>query len=213
MNTKEFENKRWSTFTQRLEFRHSAALKNITEGTVVDIGCGDGLLLELLKKKGITAKGFDVSEKAVEVCLAKGLNAELFDGTNLPIKDGSFNTAVSLDVLEHTFAPEVLIKEMQRISSGKVIIGVPNFSSLPARIQVLFGRVPENNTPGKGHIYWFTLDVLKKLTKDSGLQLIRLEGNNFWQKIPVLGSLIRMCAKIFPGLFLLSFIGIFEIKK
>jgi len=54
-----------------------------------------------------------------------------------------------LDILEHLYYPKALLLEASRVAD-KVIFSVPNFSSLPARMQTLFGLVPENNTAKKG---------------------------------------------------------------
>ena len=120
-------------------------------------------LLSLLKEKGIIGKGLDISEEGVEKAKMKGFDVSVFDFSNqLPFPDNSFDIVISLDVLEHLYAPENLIKEAVRVSKRHLIIGVPNFNSLPARLQVLFGAVPENNRPNKGHVYWFNYCIFEK---------------------------------------------------
>jgi hypothetical protein len=77
------------------------------------------------------------------------------------------------------YDPLALLHEAVRITQKDVIIGVPNFSSLPARMQVLIGRVPENNQPNKGHVYWFNRRVLDVLTLQAGLKEGAMRMNTF----------------------------------
>lgn len=208
MSVQHFENTRWSTHSQKPEFRHRAALELIQKGPVLDVGCGDGLFLSLCRGKGIDARGVDFSNVAVSHCREQGLKAEQVDVTlgSLPFSDREFPTVVALDVLEHVYDPSPLIAEMKRISSGSVIIGVPNFSSLPARLQTLFGRVPENNRPNKGHIYWFNYSVLRALVEKNGLHITELRVNAPWEGAPLLSFITRSLARFFPNLFALSFV-------
>lgn len=206
---KEFEDARWKGGDQALVFRHVQALQMIEkERKILDVGCGDGLLLEALSKKGISVSGVDISEEGAKKCREKGFDVSVIDATTerLPYSDGSFDSVIMLDILEHVYSPEVLLKEAVRVSTRGIIISVPNFSSLPARFQVLFGKVPENNLPNKGHIYWFNYSVLMKLLKENDLQMEKLSGNTFWEnKLPVGGIMKKLCA-LFPSLFALSFV-------
>ena len=208
MNTKDFEDKRWSAFKQKIEFRHRAALSLLPHGEVLDIGCGDGLLLRLLREKGIAARGIDLSEAAVAICCADGLEVTAHDFTvkPLPLPDHSIEYVVALDVLEHVYDPAAILAEMARVASAAVIIGVPNFSSLPARLQVLAGRVPENNRPNKGHIYWFNWRVVSALAAKCGLHIAEMRVNAPWERMPIIDGAMHQFAEWFPNLFALSFV-------
>lgn len=204
MSVAEFENSRWGHFSQKLEFRHRACLDLVEGETALDIGCGDGLLLGELKKKGITSTGVDVSSEAVRRCEAAGLHAiEHSLDNSLPFPDGSFDTVTLLDVLEHVYDPLTVLREAKRVARKSVIVGVPNFSSLPARIQTLLGRVPENNTPEKGHLYWFNYPVLIALVKEAGLTLgdVRMNTFSLFRHLPP-----SVCG-LAPNLLALSFVA------
>jgi len=125
---------------------------------------------------------------------------------NLPFQDGTFDTVVMLDVLEHVYAPEVLLEEAVRVSKKYIIISVPNFNSLPARLQILFGKVPENNRPNKGHVYWFNYDNLTKMIKQHDLHIMDMRVNTVFENRFLLGDLTRFFARVFPSLFTLSFV-------
>ena len=213
MSVKDFENERWRHEDQKICFRHKAAFDLIINdsrdgvASVLDLGCGDGLLLSFLKENGITGKGLDISEEGVEKAKSKGLDASVFDfNEKLPFPDGIFDVVVSLDVLEHLYDPENLIKEAVRVSKQYLVISAPNFNSLPARLQVLFGAVPENNKPNKGHIYWFNYSVLEKMARDNHLVFKDLRVNTIMENRFLIGKLFKILAKIWPSLFALSFV-------
>jgi len=184
----------------------------IKTGTVLDLGSGDGLLLSILKEKNILGTGLDLSEEGVSRANARGLDTKVFDFGNsrLPFPDGSFDTVVMLDILEHLYDPGLVLKEAQRVSKSDVIVGVPNFSSLPSRIQVLFGCVPENNRPKKGHLYWFTLKVLRDLAKQADLREVSLRVNTPWGGVPGIHLLMKVAGHLFPSFFGLSFVMLFR---
>ena len=206
MDITEFENKRWHEHEQKAEFRHTAAAELVERGPVLDIGCGDGLLLALLKKKGIAAEGVDISAEAIAKCRAKNLEARVHAFNEpLPFANEAFEYAVLLDVLEHVYDPATLLGEAARVAK-KVVVGVPNFSSLPARMQVFFGNVPENNTPHKGHLYWFNRQALQRVAEEAGLHIVREKNNTFFPLSRFGGWLVRLR----PSLFALSFVVVLE---
>ena len=208
MSVHKFEDTRWAKDDQKICFRHEAALGMIERGNVLDLGSGDGLFLSLLKQKGIEGEGLDISKKGIAKTRAKGLTASLFDFNEpIPFADNTFDTVVMLDVLEHLYAPDKLLRESVRVSASHVIVGVPNFSSLPARLHVLFGAVPENNHPHKGHIYWFNHAILLSMLSASGLVVDVMRVNTFLERVPVLSHLMRFLARAWPNLFALSFVA------
>ena len=148
MSVKQFENNRWAKDGQVTCFRHEAALSMIDKGVILDLGSGDGLFLTLLNKKGIKGNGLDISEEGVFRTRENGIEASVFDfNDKVPFEDNTFDYVSMLDLLEHLYTPQDLLMEATRVSKKFVIISVPNFSSLPARIQTLLGKVPENNQP------------------------------------------------------------------
>ncbi|MBU4480082.1 methionine biosynthesis protein MetW [Patescibacteria group bacterium] len=213
MSVKNFENKHWKESNQEVVFRHKTALEMISRGKVLDVGSGDGLFMEMLKQKDIFSKGVDFSEEGVKKCKEKNLTVSLcdFSTERLPFSDNEFDYVVALDVLEHLYFPEILLKDMMRVSGIYIIIGVPNFSSLPARAQMFFGDVPENNNPKRGHIFWFNYKILQKMLKNNNLQQIDMVCNTFWEDKIIFGRLMKSLVKIFPSLFALSFV--IKIKK
>jgi hypothetical protein len=133
------------------------------------------------------------------------LRADVADFTSGILPDHSAKTAVILDVLEHVYDPQPTLSAL-RGRVEQLIISVPNFVSLPARLQVLAGRVPENNTPRKGHVYWYTLDVLRKRLQETGWMIVEIGVNPSWASRPGIGPIMRWFARQWPSLFSLSLV-------
>ncbi len=207
-----FENKRWREGDQKFVFRHEQAIQLVEGPRVLDIGCGDGLFLGMVREKGLAGSGVDFSEEGVKKCKEKGLDAQIVDPTRgkLPFSDGEFDSVVLLDILEHLYTPEDLLHEAARLSKKNIIISVPNFSSFPARLQVLFGKVPENNRRNKGHVFWFNYENLTKMIAGEGLRISELRVNTFFENVAVLGLGMKFLANVFPSVFALSFVAKLE---
>jgi trans-aconitate methyltransferase len=92
---------------------------------VVDIGCGRGELLALLKERGITARGVDANPAMVELCRSRGLNVEQGDGLSYlqRQKDSCLGGLTAIQVVEH-FAPGYLASFLET-SFHKMRPGAP----------------------------------------------------------------------------------------
>jgi len=209
-----FEDIKWQSKDQQVTFRHRAALALIGSPArpglkILDLGCGDGLFLQLLKEaRGIDGMGVDFSREAAAKAAKRGVKIKVHNIAQLPLPfpNGSFDCVVLLDVLEHLYFPEALLGEAVRISREDIIISVPNFNHLKARWQMLWGKVPENNVPKKGHVYWFNHRGLQQLLKKNGLRVADLQLNTYWENVSLLGWFIKILAKLFPSVFALSFV-------
>jgi SAM-dependent methyltransferase len=143
----------------------------------------------------------DVSPVGVEHARERGLDAQVGDLlTGLPFDDGSFATACALDVLEHLLDPLAALRELTRVAR-EVVIAVPNFNSLRARMDVTRGIVPFQNRPARGHCYWFNERVVRGLIADAGLRVLD------WRVEPStrFGGVGRMLASARPSIFGVAF--------
>ncbi len=116
---------------------------------VLDIGCGDGELLEFLEKnKKVKARGIELSGLQVSKALMRGLsviqgNAEE-DLKSYP--DKSFDYAILSHTIQATQRPDMIIKEMLRIANY-AIVSLPNFANIKNRLHLgLKGTMPINKT-------------------------------------------------------------------
>ncbi len=113
--------------------------------TVLDLGCGNGDLLSLLvREKKIKAQGIEIDDKAIFECVAKGLSVFQDDiDTGLPeYGDKSFDFVILNQSIQQVKKPGEVLREALRVGN-KVIVGIPNFAYIKARLQIFFGgKVP-----------------------------------------------------------------------
>ena len=112
---------------------------------VLDVGCGDGILMEYLSKnKVVDVRGLEISKEKVKKCLSNGLaviegNAE-YDLKQFP--DLSFDYVILSQTLQAFMSPENVIKDLLRVGK-KVIVTIPNFGHWKVRLDLLFkGEMP-----------------------------------------------------------------------
>lgn len=87
--------------------------------TVLDVGCGDGVLAYLImqKRPDVKIKGVDILGRT-----QTQIPVEWFDGEVIPYGDGSFEVTMFVDVLHHTLDPMILLHEAVRVARKAVII-------------------------------------------------------------------------------------------
>ena len=116
---------------------------------VLDVGCGDGSLMDLLEReKKIEVRGLEINNDNVQKCILKGLpviqgNAE----TELhQFPNQSFDYVILSQTLQAFYNPDKVLKELLRIGSS-VIVSIPNFGYWKVRINLLlFGKMPITKT-------------------------------------------------------------------
>ena len=111
---------------------------------VLDLGCGDGALLDLLKReRGCTGYGVEIDDANVLACLRRGVDViqlNLDEGLAM-FDDGSFDVVLQIDTLQHLRNAETMLVETARV--GRVgIVAFPNFAHWPNRLAVMRGRMP-----------------------------------------------------------------------
>ena len=116
---------------------------------VLDVGCGDGILMEyLVKEKKVNIRGIEISKTKVQNCIAKGLtiiegNAEE-DLKQFP--DKSFDYVILSQTLQAFLNPEKVINELLRIGK-QAIVTIPNFGYWKIRLHLLIkGTMPVTRT-------------------------------------------------------------------
>ena len=111
---------------------------------VLDLGCGDGALLDLLQReRGCTGYGVEISDGNVLQCLRRGVDViqlNLDEGLAL-FDDDSFDVVLQIDTLQNLRNAEVMLRETARVGRTG-IVAFPNFAHWPNRISVLRGRMP-----------------------------------------------------------------------
>ncbi len=112
---------------------------------VLDVGCGDGVLMRYLKdQKNVDTRGLEISKNKVQICVSKGLtviegNAEE-DLKQFP--NSSFNYVILSQTLQAFYNPEKVIDNLLNVAD-KAIITIPNFGFWKVRLDLLIkGTMP-----------------------------------------------------------------------
>ena len=116
---------------------------------VLDVGCGDGSLMNFLKEeKNIEVRGLELNQENVQQCIHKGLpviqgNAE----TELhQFPDHSFDYVILSQTLQAFYSPEKVLKDLLRVGKS-AIVSIPNFGYWKVRFHLLFkGTMPITKT-------------------------------------------------------------------
>ncbi len=114
------------------------------KGKVLDLGCGRGEMVEILRERGVDALGIDLNEEMIALCQARGLPCEKRDliETLTSYVDNSLDGIFSSQVIEH-LQPQVLellidLCYLKLKSSGVLVLETINPTSVFALVQVYF---------------------------------------------------------------------------
>ncbi len=131
--------------TEREDFKE--ILRLVRPGArVLDVGCGEGALLELLEReKGVDGRGIEISAAGVSACLARGLSVMQGDAdrdlAEFPAK--AFDYAVLSQTLQAVREPKTVLSNLIRLAD-RAIVSFPNFGHFRVRLGLLTtGRMPE----------------------------------------------------------------------
>ncbi len=145
---------------------------DIAHGRVLEIGCGDGILLELLSEEGEgfvdELWGVEIAESAVEATkrrkIPKLRECSMFDGYTLKYEDDYFDLAVMSHVLEHVEYPRRLLYEAGRVAQHV-------FVEVPLELTV---RLPDDHSFGNtGHINYYSRKSVRRLVQSCGFEVVR----------------------------------------
>ncbi|HZR69397.1 MAG TPA: methionine biosynthesis protein MetW [Burkholderiales bacterium] len=131
------------TLSGRSDFEAIAARVR-PDSSVLDLGCGDGLLLRYLRQgRNVRGYGVDISDDNVLACVKNGVNviqSDLERGL-AGFDAGSFDIVILSQTLQAMRRTEEIVLEMLRVGR-EAIVSFPNFGRWDARLQVVLGRMP-----------------------------------------------------------------------
>ncbi len=182
--------------------------------SVLDIGCGDGELLQFLKhSKNVDGRGLEISQMQVSKTLSKGISVIQGDAENdlTFYPDHNFDYAILSQTLQATHRPKEILREMLRIADY-AIVSLPNFANIKNRLHLLFkGTMPVNkNIPYQWYdtpnIHFCSIEDFENLCRELNFTVERrIFLTNKHRLISFFGN------KIIANLF--AQYGIFLIKK
>ena len=111
---------------------------------VLDLGCGDGAMLDLLQReRGCSGYGVEIADGNVLQCIRRGVDViqlNLDEGLAM-FDDASFDVVLQIDTLQHLRNAEIMLRETARVGRTG-IVAFPNFAHWPNRLSVARGRMP-----------------------------------------------------------------------
>lgn len=127
-------------------FDHELIADLVLPGSrVLDVGCGDGALLQLLAEtKDIDGRGMEISRERVNACVAHGLSVIQGDADRdlNDYPDAAFDYAILSLTIQATLQPKLVLANLLRIGR-RAIVSFPNFGHWQVRSRLLFtGRMP-----------------------------------------------------------------------
>ena len=148
---------------------------------VLDVGCGDGSLLALLReRRGIDGRGIELDRENVSACLAKGLSVIQGDAdADLAYYPAdAFDYVILSQTIQATRQPRVVLEHMLRIGR-RAVVSFPNFGHWRVRVELaLRGRIPvTENLPyswyDSPNIHFCTIRDFVSLCDHTGAQMER----------------------------------------
>lgn len=160
-------------FKNIFEKRVGIILRFKKTGKALEIGSSTGVFLSLLKERGWEVLGIEPSVGAVDTAQRKGIPTLNTTFEKSELKSGTFDLVVFNHVLEHMNNPIDILRKANQVlkKDGAVLIDVPNFTSLSARISGAGWRyiLP------KEHRWHFTPKSLTNLLEKSGFRVVHWE--------------------------------------
>ncbi|MGA2773491.1 MAG: class I SAM-dependent methyltransferase [Bryobacteraceae bacterium] len=141
-------------------------------GPLLDVGCGGGLFLGMMRERGFSVAGLDFSREAAAIAWKRQrAPAVCGDLANAPLRAGSFAGITMFHVLEHVHDPRAYLAAARELLApdGRLVVQVPNAASWQSR---LLGR-RWSGVDVPRHLFDFRDRDVEKLLEDCGMAVVR----------------------------------------
>jgi 2-polyprenyl-3-methyl-5-hydroxy-6-metoxy-1,4-benzoquinol methylase len=162
----------------RLEARRVlAACRGVPDDArIIDVGCGDGFHLGLLREfggDGWRLEGVDLDERAVNTARARGLEVHHGELAALGLDSGAYDVALLIQTIEHLTDPVSMLETIKRLlkPGGRVLVVTDNAASIDAR---LFRSRHWGGYHFPRHLHLFNEHALRFAATRAGLEVARL---------------------------------------
>ena len=182
------------------------------DSKVLDLGCGDGSLLnDLRKEKSTSGLGIEIDAEKIKSCLKKGISVieQDIDSGLENFGNQSFDYVVMSQSIQALKKPEVALEEIVRIGK-ECIVSIPNFANIKCRLQLFFkGQMPVSNalphdwysTP---NLHLCSLEDFEDLCKKSNIKIVE-------RKLSKINGEESILMKLLPNLF--SEVALYKLVK
>ncbi|MEB0010779.1 methionine biosynthesis protein MetW [Glaciimonas sp. Cout2] len=149
------------------------------QSQVLDLGCGDGVMLDYLQTdKQCAGYGVEIDDSKIPPCVSRGVSViqqDLETGLAL-FADNAFDTVLCLSALQMMKNVEGVLRDIARVG-GEAIVSFPNFAYWPHRMALLRGRMPVSkllpyewyDTP---NLRCATIKDFEELANEVGLEVL-----------------------------------------
>jgi methionine biosynthesis protein MetW len=185
---------------------------------VLDVGCGDGALLEHLKTKNVDGRGIEISQANVNACVARGLAVVQGDADSdlVDYPAQVFDAVILSQTIQATEKPRLVMEHLLRIGR-RVAISLPNFGYWKIRLSLLSGgRMPR--TRALDYSWWATPNIhlctladFVDLTRECGAVIVEAHALNENGQTAKMSPASLTHGYLGPNLFAQG--GVFLLKK
>jgi len=159
---------------------------------ILDLGCGNGYLVNYLIDKGYNVYGTDASEKGIAI--ARKTNPDRFfvqdlstDSLPVELQQIAFDTVISTEVIEHLYNPEAFLSfcKTQLTKGGQLVISTPYHGYLKNLVISIFNKWDNHMNPLwlGGHIKLWSRKTLSEALVNAGFTVTEFKGTG---RIPYL---------------------------
>ncbi len=183
----------YPVYLEKMAFVRKFLQANAVGKKAVDIGCGEGLLVEEFRKKGFDITGVDKTHCSESV--------ERGNITGLRFEDSAYDIVLCLDVVEHLpfWKQRKAFGEIRRIlkPGGVALVTLPNLAHLASRVSLLLtGKFIRASTIER-HVGGRPISEFLKLIEDAGLVVVKRKG--FFPTLPVISLFTYLFpSRVFP---------------
>ena len=156
-------------------------------GSILDIGSGNGYFLVAAKQRGWRATGYDVDRKTVE-SVGKRVGVKILSGdfTKLKWEDGSFDAVYMHQVIEHLKTPMAYLQIVRRVlkRNGVFFVAQPNIHSLAARVKFRLEKLGlrKKNIGAyygtDGHLWYYNPQTMRRLLERLGFEVLYMRSGH-----------------------------------
>jgi 2-polyprenyl-3-methyl-5-hydroxy-6-metoxy-1,4-benzoquinol methylase len=155
--------------------------------TILDLGCGNGSLANVLLQKGYNVYGTDASEKGIDIANKQNpgrFAVQDLSSDDLPpeFSEIRFDTVISTEVIEHLYDPRKFVqfakRTLEKNGGGEFILTTPYHGYLKYLALAITGKMDKHLGPlwDGGHIKFWSRKSLTQLLEEQGFTVTNFEG-------------------------------------